>query len=424
MSKIICDVCGTAYAETATQCPICGSVRPGEVATVSAGTENTEEKSYTYVKGGRFSKSNVKKRYKEKMASGQYEPAEEDYEEEPEERGNTGLIIAVVALTLAIIAAVIYIFFQLSGGFGGKQPTDPYIPDTTAQTAETTEPTETTELKVPCADLVVSKKNLTLSKKGDTYRLNVTTMPKDTTDEVTFSSSDEKVVTVSSTGEVTAVGNGEAVITITCGGKTTRCEVKCELEEEVTEPTEETEPTTPPVDESKKLELNRTEFMLFKKGETWKLYTGDIPKEQITWTTDDEKIVTVKDGVVTATGKGTTKVHAQYGTQKVSCTVYCSESVGAYEPGTDGETETKYTISTTDVTLNLGADDSFTLTLKDKDGKTVSVNWTASKENICTIDGNKITGIAAGMVYVRTEIDGETYECIVRVNDPQAEADT
>ena len=27
MSKIICDVCGTRYPETAEQCPICGHIR-------------------------------------------------------------------------------------------------------------------------------------------------------------------------------------------------------------------------------------------------------------------------------------------------------------------------------------------------------------------------------------------------------------
>ena len=27
MSKVICDICGTAYAETASNCPICGSSR-------------------------------------------------------------------------------------------------------------------------------------------------------------------------------------------------------------------------------------------------------------------------------------------------------------------------------------------------------------------------------------------------------------
>ena len=35
MSKIICDICGTSYPETATQCPICGCVRSGDVQRVT-----------------------------------------------------------------------------------------------------------------------------------------------------------------------------------------------------------------------------------------------------------------------------------------------------------------------------------------------------------------------------------------------------
>ena len=67
MSKIICDVCGTSYPETATQCPICGCVRPANVNTVHIDTDESVARpngTYTYVKGGRFSKSNVKKRTK------------------------------------------------------------------------------------------------------------------------------------------------------------------------------------------------------------------------------------------------------------------------------------------------------------------------------------------------------------------------
>ena len=64
MNKVICDVCGTDYPETATQCPICGCAR-GDAGQTSAGNASEEEaRSYTYVKGGRFSKSNVRKRLK------------------------------------------------------------------------------------------------------------------------------------------------------------------------------------------------------------------------------------------------------------------------------------------------------------------------------------------------------------------------
>ena len=63
MSKIFCEICGTAYNETATQCPICGSPRPASAEfSVDTPERSDAETRSTPVKGGRFSKSNVNKR--------------------------------------------------------------------------------------------------------------------------------------------------------------------------------------------------------------------------------------------------------------------------------------------------------------------------------------------------------------------------
>ena len=54
MSKIICDVCGTSYPETASQCPICGSARSGDVQVVAdsqPGGDEAAPRGYQYVKG-------------------------------------------------------------------------------------------------------------------------------------------------------------------------------------------------------------------------------------------------------------------------------------------------------------------------------------------------------------------------------------
>ena len=65
MNKIICDVCGTDYPETAAQCPICGCASAG--AKTAAGNEPADleaQAAHSYVKGGRYSKANVRKRLK------------------------------------------------------------------------------------------------------------------------------------------------------------------------------------------------------------------------------------------------------------------------------------------------------------------------------------------------------------------------
>ena len=67
MNKVVCYVCGTSYPENATQCPICGYVQTAE----SSGSVNSDAGGYTYVKGGRFSKANVKKRTQGSAMPGQ-----------------------------------------------------------------------------------------------------------------------------------------------------------------------------------------------------------------------------------------------------------------------------------------------------------------------------------------------------------------
>ena len=61
MSKIICDVCGTSYPDTANQCPICGKLKQDNPASATD-TVNAQDNGYAYVKGGRFSHANVRKR--------------------------------------------------------------------------------------------------------------------------------------------------------------------------------------------------------------------------------------------------------------------------------------------------------------------------------------------------------------------------
>ncbi len=72
-----------------------------------------------------------------------------------------------------------------------------------------------------------------------------------------------------------------------------------------------------------KISLNREDFTLLAEGEKWKLYNGDVPAAEVTFTSDDETICTFVNGVVTAVGTGKTKVYAEYNGVKLSCKVFC-----------------------------------------------------------------------------------------------------
>lgn len=100
MSKIICEVCGTSYPSTAAQCPICGCVKAPGKQTVAGDTEKktpvqNNNKTRTPVKGGRYSKANVRKRNKENMTK---VPAGGSRNPEKKDKSNRGLIILALVL--------------------------------------------------------------------------------------------------------------------------------------------------------------------------------------------------------------------------------------------------------------------------------------------------------------------------------------
>ncbi len=204
MSKIICDVCGTSYPETAVQCPICGCVRPGEVKVIAGDTTvQPEEKptsNYTHVKGGRFSKANVRKRNSTRGVDTEQEVLNNAKEEtaepqEPEKNGKNktdlGLTIAVIALLLAIVAVVAYIVIRFfvpaitdngdkNGATNPETSTTVFVDDTsTEETEDTTAPTE--ETTVPEEETTAPEDVTTVPEDETTTPEEETTIPEDET---------------------------------------------------------------------------------------------------------------------------------------------------------------------------------------------------------------------------------------------------
>ena len=173
MSKIICDICGTSYPETAIQCPICGCVRPGDIAIFNDELDTNEEKpvqTYTSVKGGRFSKSNVKKRNEGKLVTPVSKPVNQelakngDFAQKSKQTDNNapskyaaaapkakkekpvkvrrdskidvGYIIASIIFALAVVLIVIFLLIKFFPGGQSSNHTPDYDETTTLQTEE------------------------------------------------------------------------------------------------------------------------------------------------------------------------------------------------------------------------------------------------------------------------------------------------
>lgn len=329
MSKIICDVCGTAYPENAAQCPICGCAKPCDANLAVSDTASDEGAggSYTYVKGGRFSKANVKKRNKGgsnavRKASRQDAPVPVD---NGGDKSNKGLIITAVVLLLAIIAVVIYIgvrfFLPLPGEKEDKKPTEP---------VSTTVPVTTlAPVQIGCTEVKLADTTIELTTPGQAWLLNVTTVPADTTDEIQYVSSDPSVVTVNAEGRLSAVASGQATVTVTCGSAKAECVVLCSLDTAAAATNGSEPASSAPADENDGVDPNKN-YTVYFYGETREdndvtLSTGDIVEvtlededgneAKVTWQTEDTGIVDIDGTTFTAIGSGTAKITTKIGSK-------------------------------------------------------------------------------------------------------------
>ncbi len=80
-----------------------------------------------------------------------------------------------------------------------------------------------TETKIACTGIVINTTELLMSEPGKTEQLTTTVTPSNTTDVISWKSSNVDVATVTNTGLVKAVGYGTAEITVTCGTQTAIC---------------------------------------------------------------------------------------------------------------------------------------------------------------------------------------------------------
>lgn len=81
---------------------------------------------------------------------------------------------------------------------------------------------------VPCTGIELSQSTIEFTAYSST-ELSATLTPANTTDTLTWASSDTDVATVSGSGVVTCVGVGTATITATCGEQTATCGVSASI---------------------------------------------------------------------------------------------------------------------------------------------------------------------------------------------------
>lgn len=103
------------------------------------------------------------------------------------------------------------------------------------------------------------------------------------------------------------------------------------LPEVTTLPATEPEPETVPETTAPMLEVTEEGFLFLTVsrldftlvGESEDIYIGTIPREEVTFESADPAVATFENGVLTATGVGSTTVVARYGNKYIECSVSC-----------------------------------------------------------------------------------------------------
>lgn len=149
---------------------------------------------------------------------------------------------------------------------------------------------------------------------------------------VKWTSSDSSVVTVAASNKdqtkatVTAVVPGTATITAEWNGLKATCKVNV-----TSDPLMFIDPAKATVKQGSDLTIN---------VKAWD-GTQYVEKPEITWTSSDEKVATVKDGVVTAVGKGNAKITAAWNdiVETVDIAVTATRSAGVSVKWNDGDNQ-------------------------------------------------------------------------------------
>ncbi len=219
---------------------------------------------------------------------------------------------------------------------------------------------------------------------------------------VRWSSSDDRVATVTSLGMVSAVGAGRATITATSEGRSAGASVA------VTPAPVQTGP--PAAVATVAVVPNQMNLIV---GETAQLSAAlrdargaPLTGRQITWTSADPRIATVANGTVTAIGDGTTRITA--GSERRSATALVTVTAPVPPPPT--------AVASIDVmpdpgTLRVGETQQLRAIPRDAAGASLSgrpVQWSTSHLGIATVStGGFVTAVGAGKSTISASSEGQ-----------------
>ncbi len=248
--------------------------------------------------------------------------------------------------------------------------------------------------------ITINETSMTLEVGGSAY-LTATVEPDNATDKTVVWTSDNEETAVVSDGTVTALKEGSATIKASAGGKSAACVVVVKE----------------PVVEVERITLNETSLSL-EVGEgaylTATVEPDNATDKTVAWASNDEKVVSVSDGSVTALSAGSATVTASCGGKLAVCVVVVKEPVVEVEG---------ITLDKTSLSLEVGGSAVLTAEVLPENATDKTVTWESNDEKVATVSGGVVTAVSAGTAAITAAAGEKAAACVVVVKEPVVEVE-
>ena len=249
----------------------------------------------------------------------------------------------------------------------------------------------------PLESLSLDPGEYTLESIGSSFKIAPVFYPEDATDtEVSWTSADPKIASVSSDGTVTAIGPGTTAITAAAAGGTitSKCVVTVN---------------------SPALGIKISDSSLnLEEGEEASLsasvFPSDATQSTLTWRSDKPEVATVENGKVRAVKAGVAVI-----TVSVSETVFetCTVTVVSRVTGISFDVD--------ELEILPGETHQLNVTVLPENASVPDVNWSSDNAKVAKVsDTGLVTGLSAGVatIHAVTRDGGKMATCLVKVGTP------
>lgn len=232
---------------------------------------------------------------------------------------------------------------------------------------------------------------------GESFTLQATVLPEDTSNKaLSWSSSNPAVATVDENGTITPVKAGTTTITATAmDGTGITCSCKVTI-----------------LQRSESITLDAESAFLYigdTKQLTATILPADATNQKVVWSSSDDTIASVEEGLVTALKVGKAQITAT--TEEGDLKAVCEVEVAAFVSGIK--------LDKNELELYNGGTYTLQASILPEDANNKTLKWSSSSPTIATVDENgTITALSAGTTTVTataTDESGITATCKVTV---------